>query len=267
MNRSPFILAGVAALMGAAGVALAAAASMRAAASSPAAARSSSSCTPPRRSRSPRTPACATAPGRALVIVGFVMEAGAALFVGRTRDARVHRRAHFSLRRSDRRLDDDPLLAGAGGRVRGGGEAQALSVGATRAATARSMRFVISTACSPPARRGYGSAAGGRRMRPSPRARPMPPVGARLRPAAAFWRLVDIAARPALRRVAASATRCARNAGAVDGPAGHPHSGATPRPPAPPGPAFVRRGAPRRLERGGRRLRWPGSGGHHRQRR
>jgi uncharacterized membrane protein YgdD (TMEM256/DUF423 family) len=80
MNRSPFILAGVAALMGAAGVGLAAAGVhasggdlaergalfllLHAAAALAIAAHA-------------RQP---TAPVRALVIVGFVMEAGAALF-------------------------------------------------------------------------------------------------------------------------------------------------------------------------------------------
>jgi len=80
LNRSPYILAAVAALMGAAGVALAAAGVhasggdlartgalfllMHAAAALAIAAHAR----------------LATAPGRALVIVGFVMEAGAALF-------------------------------------------------------------------------------------------------------------------------------------------------------------------------------------------
>jgi uncharacterized membrane protein YgdD (TMEM256/DUF423 family) len=80
MNRAPFVLAGVAALMGAAGVALAAAGVhasggdlaergalfllLHAAAALAIAAHV-------------RQP---TAPGRALLIVGFVMEAGAALF-------------------------------------------------------------------------------------------------------------------------------------------------------------------------------------------
>ena len=47
------------------------------------------------------------------------MEAGATLFAGRTRNARVHRRAHFSLRRSDRRHDHDVGMGRAGGRFRG----------------------------------------------------------------------------------------------------------------------------------------------------
>jgi uncharacterized membrane protein YgdD (TMEM256/DUF423 family) len=80
MNRAPFVLAGVAALMGAAGVALAAAGVhasggdlartgalfllLHAAAALAIAAHAR----------------LAMAPGRALVIVGFVMEAGAALF-------------------------------------------------------------------------------------------------------------------------------------------------------------------------------------------
>jgi uncharacterized membrane protein YgdD (TMEM256/DUF423 family) len=82
MNRSPFVLAGVAALMGAAGVALAAAGVhenggdlaqrgalfllLHACAALAIAAHAS----------------IATASARALVIVGFVMEAGATLFSG-----------------------------------------------------------------------------------------------------------------------------------------------------------------------------------------
>ena len=115
MTRSPFILAGVAALMGAAGVTLAAAGVhanggelaqrgalfllLHAVAALAIAAHARE----------------ATASARALLIVGFVDGGGRDPVFRRARDACLHGDAHFSLRRAARRHDHDFVMVGARG--------------------------------------------------------------------------------------------------------------------------------------------------------
>ena len=116
MKRSPLILAGVAALMGAAGVALAAAAVhanggelveraalfllLHACAALAIAAHAR----------------VAAASARPLLIVGFVMEAGALLFSGEIA-IHIFTGGHFRLRRPDRRHGHADRLGGARGRL------------------------------------------------------------------------------------------------------------------------------------------------------
>ncbi len=127
MTRSPFILAGVAALMGAAGVALAAAGvhanggelAERAALFLLLHAAAALAIAAHARIAGPLA--------RGLVIVGFVMEVGAILFSAELAMHVFTRRAHFSLRRPARRHDHDPLLGGAGGGFRDREPARGLS--------------------------------------------------------------------------------------------------------------------------------------------
>ncbi len=118
MIRPPLVLAALAALMGGAGVALAAAAEhesggelgrtaalfliLHGAAALGVAAHARLS------------------PSSALLVIGLVMEAGAALFAADLA-MRAFTGRPFSLRRSDWRVGDDPELARAGGGVRDGG--------------------------------------------------------------------------------------------------------------------------------------------------
>ena len=115
MTRAPLVLAGVAALMGAAGVALAAAGVhenggelaeraalfllLHACAALAIAAHAR----------------IAAASARALVIVGFIMEAGAILFSAELAMHVFTGARIFALRRADRRHDDDSGVGRAGG--------------------------------------------------------------------------------------------------------------------------------------------------------
>ena len=138
MTRSPFILAGVAALMGAAGVALAAAGVhanggelaqrgalfllLHAVAALAIAAHAR----------------MATASAGALLVVGFVMEAGAILFSAELAMHVFTGERIFPFAAADRRHDHDPVLGGAGGGFCDGEPARGLRLRALPRAGRRS---------------------------------------------------------------------------------------------------------------------------------